>query len=229
MEGEFTFAPMADHKPPTRHGPVLDLIGGNVCLDFINTLDDRPSKNQMELLKGYSDLARFGEQTGILSRAQTDELLRKAALAPDEAEDVLLRARSLREALYEIFSALMHHKKAPAIALEILNQNLQEAALRSHLVQAKNSCEWHFDDLASSLDAVLWPIARTAAVLLTSNDVALVRACLAPNCQWFFLDTSKNHRRRWCDMSKCGNRAKVRSFYARKRNVMPTERNTVTC
>ena len=61
------------------------------------------------------------------------------------------------------------------------------------------------------------PIVRAAADLLASSDVALVRACSSPTCQWLFLDTSKNHHRRWCSMKQCGNRAKVRRFYAKKK------------
>jgi predicted RNA-binding Zn ribbon-like protein len=35
-------------------------------------------------------------------------------------------------------------------------------------------------------------------------------------CQVYFgLDVTKNHQRRWCDMSVCGNRAKVRAYRAR--------------
>lgn len=211
---------MAGHRSLKRHAPVIDLIGGNVCLDFINTLDDRPAEKQSELLNDYSDLACFGEQTGILTAAQTDALLDKAAVMPREADDALRRARRLREALYEIFSALVNHKAVPPAAMETLNRHVHDAALHSHLVQTKESCEWRFDDLTSSFEAMLWPISRAAAALLTSADVALVRTCSSPTCQWFFLDTSKNHRRRWCDMTKCGNRAKVRNFYARKRSAI---------
>jgi predicted RNA-binding Zn ribbon-like protein len=64
---------------------------------------------------------------------------------------------------------------------------------------------------------MLWPIVGSAAELLASDNLPLVRACSSKTCQWFFLDTSKNHRRRWCSMKLCGNRAKVRKFYARQR------------
>jgi len=40
--------------------------------------------------------------------------------------------------------------------------------------------------------------------------------CAADDCAWVFLDTSKNHSRRWCDMKACGNRAKARRFNARQ-------------
>jgi predicted RNA-binding Zn ribbon-like protein len=111
--------------------------------------------------------------------------------------------------------------------MDRLNANLHDAALHSRLVQTKSvqnkmpqvegRLEWRFDELTSSFGAMLWPIARAAADLLASSDVALVRACSSPTCQWLFLDTSKNHHRRWCSMKQCGNRAKVRRFYAKKK------------
>jgi predicted RNA-binding Zn ribbon-like protein len=118
--------------------------------------------------------------------------------------------------------------------MDRLNTNLHNAALNSWLVQPKlvppkdaeskipeadGGLEWRFEPMTSSLSAMLRPIARAAADLLTSSDLALVRTCASPTCQWFFLDTSKNHHRRWCSMKQCGNRAKVRRFYAKKKTA----------
>ncbi len=62
-----------------------------------------------------------------------------------------------------------------------------------------------------ALDQMLGPVARSAVELLTSGRRARVRECEGANgCGWLFIDTSKNGRRRWCDMKVCGNRAKAR-------------------
>jgi len=202
--------------------PRFEMIAGNVSLDFINTLDDRPSGEPKELLKNYDDLATFGEETGILTPAQLDDLVAKARVMPDDAEKAARQARNLREALHGIFSAFMNKKAAPQQALDMLNASIHNAAMHSRLIQRETAsgqrvCEWRLDDLTSTFNAMLWPIVRAAADLLSSSDLALVRACSSPTCQWFFLDTSKNHRRRWCDMKSCGNRAKVRKFYAKNK------------
>jgi predicted RNA-binding Zn ribbon-like protein len=210
---------MTETSPGRRQPPKFELIGGNVCLDFVNTLDDRPSGRPKELLKNYYDLARFGEDTGILTPAQLDYFYERAHLAPNEADGAMRRARNLREALHDIFSAVMNKQKAPQHAMDLLNSNLHEAALHSRLVQSGDRLEWRFEDLTSSYEGVLWPIARAAAELLASPDLARVRACSSPTCQWLFLDTSKNHHRRWCSMKQCGNRAKVRRFYARRKSA----------
>jgi len=205
-------------RPGRRRPPFFELMG-NLCLDFINTLDDRPSTEPKELLKSYYDLARFCEDTGILTPEQLDFFYQRVHLMPDEAEDALRRALNLREALYAIFSAVMNKQIVPQHAMERLNANLHDAALHSRLVQSEGRLEWRFDDLTSSFNAMLWPIARAAADLLASSDLAMVRACASPTCQWLFLDTSKNHHRRWCSMKQCGNRAKVRRFYAKKKTA----------
>jgi len=112
--------------------------------------------------------------------------------------------------------------------MDTLNAYIRDAAQHSRLVQNRvqnkdvqreGRCEWRFDDLTSAYGAMLWPITRAAADLLASSDLAQVRACSSPTCQWLFLDTSKNHHRRWCNMKVCGNRAKVRKFYAKKKTA----------
>jgi predicted RNA-binding Zn ribbon-like protein len=215
---------MPEAKLEQQLGQPFELTAGNISLDFINTLDDRPSGNLKELLNDYCSLARFSQETGILTPQQLEDSCERARLAPDEAEAALRRARDLREALHDIFSAVMNKQAAPQSAVDTLNVNLHDAALHSRLVQAEadkpgGRLVWRFDDPAISFNALLWPIARAAADLLASDRLALVRACDSPTCQWLFLDTSKNHHRRWCSMKLCGNRTKVRRFYARQKNA----------
>ncbi len=63
---------------------------------------------------------------------------------------------------------------------------------------------------------------RKLAVLslqfLISDDVRLVNTCQDPECGWVFLDRSRNHTRRWCSSSDCGNRNRVRRYNARHAN-----------
>jgi predicted RNA-binding Zn ribbon-like protein len=203
------------HKTSRRRPPRFDLIAGNVALDFVNTLDDRHTQPK-ELLEHYSDLARFAEDTGLLEPSQADRLVKRSSSDPERAQHALRRARELREAIHDIFWAIMNKRPAPTPALAKLNSEVQTAAEHLRLVPVNGHFEWRFDDL-KDFESLLWPIARAAADLLASDQLPYVRACSSKACEWFFLDTSKNHHRRWCDMSRCGNRAKVRSFYARKK------------
>jgi predicted RNA-binding Zn ribbon-like protein len=205
-------------KMARRRAPEFDLTGGVLCLDFVNTLDNRPSEEPKELLGSYLDLGRFGEDTGILAPGEVDRLFAMSQTRPGEAERALRAAIEMREAIYAVFWAIVNKRTVPALALATLNRYLQDAARHSRLILSKGHFEWRCDE-SSSFDAVLWPIARSAADLLASDQLGLVRACSSQTCQWLFLDTSKNHRRRWCSMKLCGNRTKVRRFYARQKRA----------
>lgn len=204
-----------------RRPPRFDLIAGNVCLDFVNTLDDRYIKPK-ELLETYADLARFAEDAGVLDSRRVDQLRERSEAEPDRAQETLLWARELREAVHDIFFAIVHKRPVPVGALGRLNADVQNAAGHMSLVPvangAKNRYEWAFEDLRE-FESVLWPIARAAGDLLASDQLPFVRTCFSKSCEWFFLDTSKSHHRRWCDMTRCGNRAKVQRFYARQKKT----------
>jgi predicted RNA-binding Zn ribbon-like protein len=62
-------------------------------------------------------------------------------------------------------------------------------------------------------DDVLAPIAVAAVDLLRSGPLDRISVCDA--CPWLFLDTSRNHSRRWCSMEDCGARAKMRRYRAK--------------
>jgi predicted RNA-binding Zn ribbon-like protein len=195
------------------------LIAGALCLDFVNTLDDRCSAEPKELLNGYLDLARFGEDAGILSEEQMEDLSRRCQQSPARAQRALEAAIQMREAMHAVFRALVQKKPVPKAQLSIVNSHAREAARHMSLVQTNGRFEWEFDHAGNEFDAPLWPIARSAAGLLASDQLQFVRACASKTCEWLFLDESKNHRRRWCDMATCGNRAKVSRFYKRKKDA----------
>lgn len=198
-----------------RRPPRFELIADNVALDFVNTLDNRVTEPK-ELLASYNDLLHFAEDTGVLRHSLVDKLIERSYVAKERAQDVLLRAREMREAMHEVFRAILEKKPVPPAALARVNAEAQSAAAHMSVVQEKQGFEWRYDDFGS-FDVVMWPIARAAVDLLTSDQLQYVRSCSAKTCDWFFLDTSKNHHRRWCDMKVCGNRAKVRRFYARQK------------
>ena len=188
----------------------FDLCGGHVALDFANTVSDRPSGAPIERLTEYGDLVRFAVQTGITTKTAARGLLREAASDPASAEQALLGARVLREALYDLFFAQAAGSAPKASDVEILDAAWHRLSLDSDF-------HWTWRDGPDALDSMLAPIVESAVALLTSGPRDRVRKCESDTCQWVFLDTSKNHSRRWCDMKQCGNREKARRFQERAR------------
>ncbi len=196
----------------------VSLIGGALCLDFINTVGDRKGQNPSEHLDNYSDLVVWSKHAGILTPRLAQHLLQTAAQRPAEAAAVYQRALALRTALYRAFAARLAEQKPRTGDLTILNEVLAEAMSHAHVMPTENGYTWDWTSTENDLAQMLYPIVRSAADILTSDNLVRVRECEDDECGWLFVDTSKNHSRRWCSMDDCGNRAKARRHYRLTRN-----------
>jgi len=195
----------------------FDLSGGVLCLDFANTSSRRRvPERSVDHLGSYDDLVGFAEQSNILSPQQADELRAQVRQHSIKAQDTLRRAISYRENLYRAFSALAEGKPVVSDDLQQINDVAIESLNHRRLARADGHYRWEWQWTSRNiLDSILWPIAQSAAELLTSTELATVRMCEAPDCAWLFLDQSRNRSRRWCDMKVCGNREKARRHYQR--------------
>jgi predicted RNA-binding Zn ribbon-like protein len=201
----------------------LKLLGGQLSLDFANTADWHASDHPVEFLTSYSDLVAWGQHVGILTDHQAQRLLKKAARRPEDATAVLERAIALREAIYRIFSAISRGRPPQAADLAAFNAELSGALAQSQIVSTTEGFAWDWTGAEDALDQMLWPVVHDAAGLLTSEELDRVGQCADDRCGWLFLDTSRNRSRRWCSMEDCGNRAKARRYYERKRAVKRRE------
>jgi predicted RNA-binding Zn ribbon-like protein len=152
-----------------------------------------------------------------MTDAEAERLLVQVAGNTEEAGAVLLRARDLREVMYRIFLAIAEEVTPTETDLHALNAALARAMAHARIVPHDGGFAWDWGGDESELDRLLWPIVRSAADLLTSSELDAVRVCAADDCSWLFLDTSKNHTRRWCSMKSCGNRAKARRHYKKEK------------
>jgi predicted RNA-binding Zn ribbon-like protein len=193
-----------------------NLIGGALCLDFVNTVDPRHEPGRREFLDSYPALVAWGTWAGAIGADQGHQLGEAAVGDPAEAERVLDRAVRLREALYPLFRRAAEGQPPVPDDLGVLQAELTRALshLRISWSPAGFSREWEGDGPA--LDQLLWPVTWSAGELLTHGPLDRIRECPGQgNCGWLFLDLSKNASRRWCDMRVCGNRAKARRHHAR--------------
>jgi predicted RNA-binding Zn ribbon-like protein len=195
----------------------LKRVGGVICLDFANTVNHRRAEEYEEVLHDYDDLVVWSEHAGLLTKRQTEALLPRASWKPAEAERAYARAIELREGLYRTFSAWSRGDPVDPDDLARLNAALSAALGHLGLEPREGGFVWEWHGVDEVLDLPAWIVARSAAELLSSNRLPFVRECAGDNCGWLFLDVSRNHSRRWCDMADCGNRAKVRRHYVRKR------------
>jgi predicted RNA-binding Zn ribbon-like protein len=193
----------------------LPLVGGRLCLDFVNTSSGRGTPTHQDHLRAYNDLLAWAHHADALDKATTLALAELAARKPAAARRVLTRATRLRETLFAIVTAL-GRKTAPAAAdLTALNAYLAAANRSARLERSKRGFAWTWASAPPQLELPLWLIARSAADVLTAGPLERLKSCNGDSCGWVFLDQTRNGRRRWCEMEICGSRAKMRRFRAR--------------
>ena len=190
----------------------FQLIAEHPALDLVNTLDMRFS-GPIELLPAYADLVRFTAQSRLLSAEQARTLTRRVRGNP--AQTVLAATVELREALAAVLYARLDGSKPPAAQIQILQRHFLEMAAHRSLRVNKSQLAWTWSGHEQEAEFPLWKLTDAAADLLLSDAVKSVKECGDPTCRWLFLDVSKNHTRRWCDMKICGNRMKARRHQAR--------------
>lgn len=194
------------------------LIGGLPSLDFVNTVGGRIASDiRDDKLVEYEDLLAWSRKAGLIGQKEVRMLAQRAKEQPRAATAVLKRAVQLREAAYRLFKAAIENERPDSADLQKLNQELQLAKRREILVH--DSAGYHFEwgTAEVPLDKMLSVLAQSAAMVLTSDQLSLMKQCGGERCGWLFWDKSRRRNRTWCDMKDCGNLAKVHRFRQRHR------------
>jgi predicted RNA-binding Zn ribbon-like protein len=192
------------------------LFAGHPALELVNTLDMRFSAEMIELLPAYVDLLRLVTQLRLLTPEQARRLAR--TVREKDAQRVLSSTIELREALASLLYGRIDGGKLPASKVATLEKHFHAAALHRRLMPTDGQFAWTWSGAEQQAEIPSWKLAQAASDLLVSSDAERVKDCGDPTCRWLFLDTSKNHTRRWCDMKTCGNRMKARRHQARNQD-----------
>jgi predicted RNA-binding Zn ribbon-like protein len=199
----------------------IRLVGGSAVLDYLNTCDGRrPGTGLLEVVDKLSNLEdivhwfRHADLIDDLEHQHFVAVVRRSSWHTVTAFEQLI---DFREALYRLLLPLALDHSADQVSLDALNQALADTADQRLLVLTPAGVIWRWrvgDDLGSMTAGFIGRLAVQASILLTSGDLSRLRACATPDCDWLFLDTSKNGRRRWCQMNVCGAREKVKRAMA---------------
>jgi predicted RNA-binding Zn ribbon-like protein len=185
-----------------------NLIAGRLSLDFVNVLG-----SSTEL--SWEDLLHFLLVTRIISPERSAQLLALPQNDLQSAAALLTKAQTLHASLRKIFSAMLAKEALPRDWVAPINEVLRITEGHDELLQQDGKWGLEFVAREGGLDWLLAAIARSAAEIIAEGTSSRLRACSNPSCRLFFYDTSRTRRRRWCSMSRCGNRHKVAVFSRR--------------
>jgi predicted RNA-binding Zn ribbon-like protein len=172
---------------------------GSVALDFLATVGER-WRRRFERLRTPDDLARWLSRADLASGVMT--------VSDRDLDD----ARRLRAAIFDCVTARKDGRRAPRIAVAVVNGFASENVPPPRLTE-----RWERRTTADRARALLATVARDAVDVLSTEDPRRLRECAARDCSRLFLDRSRPGMRRWCDSGGCGNRDKTVAYRRRRK------------
>jgi len=184
-------------------------VGDAPGLDFLNSIAT-PLDRPVDWIDDGEGLLDWLGQARLVP-AEALATVRRRAL-PGELDKVADQARHLRE----WFRGFVHGRKGRALKaadlaeLGPLNRLLERDETFSRIAPAGSGVPFALQTGRKwrTPEALLLPIGEALANLVCAEDFSHVKACEGPACTLLFADHTRGHRRRWCSMAACGNRAK---------------------
>lgn len=171
---------------------------GRACLDFVHT----------------GGVGRFAAAELVHTPADANQWL-ALVLNLDTQDIVATRVdleplRDLREAIWQLAQAAVAGRSLRTEHVAVVN----EAATASPPTMAMTSDGALRTVPPVEVTRALSALARDAIDLFTGPLRQRVRTCAAEDCELLFVDSSRPGQRRWCSMTRCGSRDKMRRYRA---------------
>ena len=200
----------------SHHFTASDFIAGEAALDFVNTMTGRDEQPR-DWLDSYARLLEWAGRAKLLPPKSL-----RALAAARRARSRCGRAgaregKAPARGAVRDFERRGQPPRSPPEALELLREHWLAGAESHDFGVEKGRLAAVLDPHADGLDLVASMVAWRFVGQVLPHKPERLKICDGPNCSWLFLDTSKAGRRRWCDMADCGNAAKSRRHYARRR------------
>src|SRR5919201_6380754 len=207
---------LSDMEDALEHAHHAEL---DATLDFVNTLEYCSTRTHTEY-GGAHEALRTPDD--VASWLAARHLVHGDRLPAAGDWQGLARAREVRAAFRELVDAAAEQRPPSVDAIEVVNGLLASRQVPA-LEATDDGVRLSHRHLAPPLDEALAGLAEPLVERLASDAVDRFRVCANDQCRWAFFDESRAGRRRWCDMTSCGNRAKAARHRA-KAKAEETER-----
>jgi predicted RNA-binding Zn ribbon-like protein len=196
---------------PGDYDGTYKLIGGEISLDFLNTVSWPGTAREHDWLDRYENVTAWAVAAGAIGE-HTQRVL--DARPRGQARKELRQLHRTREDLRGVIGPLAHGERPAPQAVETLNELVRKTCRYRRIDPARQQWTWVEP---RSLTEILAPVIWNAAYVLTSVDHTRLSHC--PSCDWIFYDITRNRSRKWCDMVDCGSRDKALRYYHRTKSA----------
>jgi predicted RNA-binding Zn ribbon-like protein len=185
--------------------------------DFLNT-DDLENGFRVDRIPTLDAALDWFVERGVIHIEGAQRSRAQAAVDPAAGKRELARIQRVRASLREVADSIAEQRAPKVGALETVNRALHARQV-IELLPAPDGVSVDHRHVGDPIDDALARLADPLVKELTGGHPERIRICDNDTCRWVFYDTSRTGRRRWCDMSTCGNQAKAARHRARKRGA----------
>ena len=189
-------------------------VGGRTAIDFVNT--GAKSDGGDDKLATFENLLSFLKSSQLLHEDEASTYHMYLFQNPQRCEAVMESLRALRKELAQALSQIASGWPMDPMLISSVNDRLALFQTRLQLVPSEAGLELASVLVEDGPEQLIYPILKDIAEFLASDETDKVRLCAAEDCELYFINNSRNGRRRWCSMSTCGNRAKVNAYLKRQ-------------
>ena len=193
----------ADARKKAAAIAALEFVEDGMLVDRLASADDA--------------LDWIGEH-GLVHEASAAAERARLVADPGRGAKALARVRQTREALRELADAVTEARAPDAAAVRTVNAALRARPV-DELVVTESGMRLSHGHAADPIAEALARLAEPIVEEIAEGRPDRLRVCDNDSCRWVFFDSSRAGRRRWCDMTTCGNRAKAARHRARKRST----------
>lgn len=194
----------------------LQLDGGCPVFDFTNTISNRNDPDYFDYLTNYDDFVDWINKIKLLPKGKMDAIATFSKSHTRKSADTLRQIIEVREVVFKLFSSLAQQQKADRETVDAFNGFFSEALSNMRVEVGRKEVATSFIVSEKTiLKEPLYILVKNAFDILSTQSFDRIKEC--PTCRWLFLDTTKNGKRRWCNMQVCGSNDKARRYYQRKK------------
>lgn len=186
-------------------------VGEHCITDFVNT-ELKPAGELIDLLQTNDDVKRWFKEVGLIENIEEINL----------NETFFKEIKEYRDFIKKSFFNYIDNKDDLKSLIEKTNQILKQNEVFLQISNSEGEYKQTFSPYKPNINILLVIIAIELAKLLSSQQFKYLKRCNNHECVLLFIDTSKNHSRRWCSMELCGNRSKVNNFNKRNKTSPKT-------
>lgn len=194
--------------------PAFAYVGGRLWLDFVNT-DDARLGVRADTITRFERFVDWLEAARVLDAERSHGLRRRGAEQPSGAAAALVEARRVRAALRSLAERARtdQGERTKAVVLAEINRVLGRS-VGTRRVEALPDGTYlrSFVPVGDVFGGLIIPVVESAVDSLVLGELSRIHNCADRRCPRYFVDLTRSHTRRWCDMRTCGNRAKAQRW-----------------